>query len=123
MCAKCAEITAVQIFLPHICLYLCCSSGQQPQQDALAYSNSLERKPSNITGNLTQIPDGSTFKEIEKTPLTCKVVSLTRYSVPRVFSISFPEPAIPWEGNGGSGLIRDRQTKNCMSPVLRMRCK
>ena len=38
-------------------------------------------------------------------------------------SISFPEPAIPWEGNGGSGIIRDRHTKNCMSPVLRMRRK
>ena len=38
-------------------------------------------------------------------------------------SISFPEPAIPWEGNGGSGIIRDRHTKNCMSPVLRMRWK
>ena len=37
--------------------------------------------------------------------------------------ISFPEPAIPWEGNGGSGIIRDRHTKNCMSPVLRMRWK
>ena len=37
------------------------------------------------------------------------------------FPISFPEPAIPWEGNGGSGIIRDRHTKNCMSPVLRMR--
>ena len=36
-------------------------------------------------------------------------------------SIPFPEPAIPWEGNGGSGIIRDRHTKNCMSPVLRMR--
>ena len=35
--------------------------------------------------------------------------------------ISFPEPAIPWEGNGGSGIIRDRHTKNCMSLVLRMR--
>ena len=35
-------------------------------------------------------------------------------------SVSFPEPAIPWEGNGGSGIIRDRHTKNCMSPVLRM---
>ena len=22
--------------------------------------------------------------------------------------ISFPEPAIPWEGNAGSGIIRDR---------------
>ena len=38
-------------------------------------------------------------------------------------AISFPEPAIPWEGHGGSGIIRDRHTKNCMSPVLRMRCK
>ena len=38
-------------------------------------------------------------------------------------AISFPEPAIPWEGNGGSRIIRDRHTKNCMSPVLRMRCK
>ena len=38
-------------------------------------------------------------------------------------AISFPEPAIPWEGNGGSGIIRDRHTKNCMSPVLRMRWK
>ena len=37
--------------------------------------------------------------------------------------ISFPEPAIPWEGNGGSGIIRDRHTKNCMSPALRMRWK
>ena len=37
--------------------------------------------------------------------------------------ISFPEPAIPWEGNGGSGTIRDRHTKNCMSSVLRMRWK
>ena len=36
-------------------------------------------------------------------------------------TISFPEPAIPWEGNGGSGIIRDGHTKNCMSPVLRMR--
>ena len=40
-----------------------------------------------------------------------------------VRSISFPEPAIPWDGNGGSGIIRDRHTKNCMSPVLRMRWK
>ena len=38
-------------------------------------------------------------------------------------AISFPEPAIPWEGNGGSGIIRDRHTKNRMSPVLRMRWK
>ena len=38
-----------------------------------------------------------------------------------LFSISFPGPAIPWEGNGGSGIIRDRHTKNCMSLVLRMR--
>ena len=36
-------------------------------------------------------------------------------------TISFSEPAIPWEGNGGSGIIRDRHTKNCMSPVLHMR--
>ena len=36
-------------------------------------------------------------------------------------AISFPKPAIPWEGNGGCGIIRDRHTKNCMSPVLRMR--
>ena len=28
-------------------------------------------------------------------------------------SILFPEPAISWEGNGGSGIIRDRHTKNC----------
>ena len=40
-----------------------------------------------------------------------------------ILPISFPEPAIPWEGNGGSGLICDRHTKNCMSPVLRMRWK
>ena len=38
-------------------------------------------------------------------------------------SISFPEPAIPWEGNGGSGIIRNRHTKNGMSPVLRERWK
>ena len=35
-------------------------------------------------------------------------------------TILFPEPAIPW---GGSGTIRDRHTKNCMSPVLRMHWK
>ena len=29
--------------------------------------------------------------------------------------ISLPEPAIPWEENGGSGIIRDRHTKNCMN--------
>ena len=40
------------------------------------------------------------------------------YSMPK--TILFPEPAIPWEGNGGSGIIRDRHTKNCMLPVLRM---
>ena len=40
-----------------------------------------------------------------------------------ICTISFPEPAIPWEGNGGSGTIRDRHTKNCMSSVLRMRWK
>ena len=34
----------------------------------------------------------------------------------RLCAISFPEPAIPWEGIGGSGIIRDRHTKNCMSP-------
>ena len=41
----------------------------------------------------------------------------------RCRSILFPKSAIPWEGNGGSGIIRDRHTKNCMSPVLRMRWK
>ena len=33
---------------------------------------------------------------------------------PEKTAISFPEPAIPWEGNRGSGIIRDRHTKNCI---------
>ena len=31
-------------------------------------------------------------------------------------AISFPEPAIPWEGNGCSGIIRDRHTKTVCCP-------
>ena len=49
-------------------------------------------------------------------------IFLTRVNVGST-TISFPEPAILWEGNGGSGTIRDRHTKNCMSSVLRMRWK
>ena len=51
--------------------------------------------------------------------LQCVIILVTGCN----YTISFPEPAIPWKGNGGSGIIRDRLTKNCMSPVLRMRCK
>ena len=29
-----------------------------------------------------------------------------------VFPISFAEPAIPWEGNGGSGIITDLKIDN-----------
>ena len=36
-----------------------------------------------------------------------------RNEVAGASSISFPEPANPWEGNGGSGIIRDRHKTVC----------
>ena len=59
---------------------------------------------------------------VSKRPGTINQIEI-HFAVVSHLSISFPEPAIPWEGIGGSGIIRDRHTKKCMSPVLRMHRK